>query len=163
AHRDRARHRLRLSRDQRGLLSRAGARGSAGRQPATLRLYAALLARRRGVDPLWDSRAGDSAGQWFDQWPRCARRRRDAAAQRAAARGATPRARLLAGAATFQAGARAAAVSAAIAQALAEAELTAAAVHRVLAAPADAAVARARGIAAAGARARAIDAAGAHE
>jgi 3-oxoacyl-[acyl-carrier-protein] synthase II len=64
----------------------------------------------------------------------------------AAARGATPRARVLAGATTFQAGARAAAVSAAIAQVLAEADVAAAAVRRLLAAPADAAVARTRGI-----------------
>jgi 3-oxoacyl-[acyl-carrier-protein] synthase II len=68
----------------------------------------------------------------------------------AATRGATPRARVLAIAATFHANARAAALSAAIGQVLAEADVSPAAVSRLIAAPADAAVARARGVGAPG-------------
>ncbi len=60
----------------------------------------------------------------------------------AARRGATPRGRLLAAAAAFHAGARAAAVADAIARTLAAADLPAGAFGRVLAAPADGAAAR---------------------
>lgn len=64
----------------------------------------------------------------------------------AAARGATPRGRVRAVAAAFHANARASAVSSAIARVLADADIAPAAVQRLWAAPADAAVVHARGI-----------------
>ena len=76
----------------------------------------------------------------------------------AAARGATPRGRLAGAGAAF--GARATATREAIALALAAAELTPGAIRRLVAAPADAAVARAAGVDATVAAA-ATDAAGA--
>jgi 3-oxoacyl-[acyl-carrier-protein] synthase II len=99
-------------------------------------LLARLLAPAGDVEPLFaaDALVDGAAALLLER------------AADAAVRGASPRARVLASAATFHAGARAAAVSAAIAQALAEADVGAAAVHRLLAAPADAAVARARGV-----------------
>jgi 3-oxoacyl-(acyl-carrier-protein) synthase len=66
----------------------------------------------------------------------------------AAARGATPRARLLGAAAAFDAQARAAAVARAVERTLAEADVRPRAVRRLIAAPTDAAVARAVGVAA---------------